>query len=109
MNLFSIPHVNIYLTLLGLLIIAFIFFLTTRSASPKTITKTPAKKTVLKSQDIKAIAGDDVMTTQLDLARAYIEMGKKQLAKKILAHVAQNGTSSQQQEAYELIALLEPA
>ena len=31
--------------------------------------------------DISAIAGDDVITTQLDLARAYIEADSMQLAK----------------------------
>jgi len=58
---------------------------------------------IITSQDIKAIAGDDVITTQLDLARAYIEIGKKKLAKKILDHVIQHGNSSQQQAAQYLM------
>ena len=54
---------------------------------------------IITSQDIRAIAGDDVLTTQLDLARAYIEIGKKKLAKKILDHVAQHGNLRQKQVA----------
>ncbi len=43
------------------------------------LTKPPL---IITSQDIKAIAGDNVITTQLDLARAYIEIGKKKIGKK---------------------------
>ena len=51
---------------------------------------------------IAAIAGDDVMATQLDLARAYIETGKKQSAKNILDHVIAKGNATQQVEAKHL-------
>ncbi|MCD6038873.1 MAG: hypothetical protein K0S27_273 [Gammaproteobacteria bacterium] len=67
---------------------------------PEPIKKVP---TLITSQDIKAIAGDDRMTTQLDLARAYIEIGKKKLAKKILDHVTQYGNLNQQQVAKQLM------
>lgn len=63
--------------------------------------------TVITSHDIKAIAGEDILSTQLDLARAYIEMDKKSLAKKILKHVLQNGNGHQQQEARQLMSALE--
>jgi FimV-like protein len=72
-------------------------------------TPLPEKKTkqkgphVITSHDINAIAGDDVLSTQLDLARAYIETGKLQLAKKILMYVIEKGSSSQQQEARHLL------
>lgn len=75
-------------------------------SQPPIKTETSSKITAansISSQDIKAIAGDDVMTTQLDLARAYIEMGKKQLAKKILQHVKDNGNSMQQDDAQQLM------
>ncbi len=64
-----------------------------------------AKKSaiIITSQDIRAIAGDDVLTTQLDLARAYIEIGKKKLAKKILDHVVQHGNLRQKQVAQHLM------
>jgi len=58
------------------------------------------------SQDIRAIAGDDVITTQLDLARAYIEIGKKKLAKKILDHVMEHGNVNQKLAAQQLMMAL---
>lgn len=70
------------------------------SSKPDTLKKSPI---IITSQDIKAIAGDDIITTQLDLARAYIEIGKKKLAKKILGHVTQHGNSTQQQAAQSLM------
>jgi FimV-like protein len=63
----------------------------------------PRSNYTVTSQDIKAIAGDDIMTTQLDLARAYIEMDKKPLAKKILEHVIEHGEMIQKTAARELI------
>jgi FimV-like protein len=73
-----------------------------------TPTPTPIQKStvVITSQDIKAIAGEDMMATQLDLARAYIEIGKVRLAKKILDHVAQHGNSGQQRVAHQLMTTL---
>lgn len=62
-----------------------------------------ATKLVITSSDISAIAGDDVMATQLDLARAYIETGRHLLAKKILDHVREHGNRLQQQEAHQLL------
>ena len=60
-------------------------------------------KLVVTSSDISAIAGDDVMATQLDLARAYVETGRHLLAKKILDHVREHGNRFQQDEAHELL------
>src|SRR5690606_34880802 len=60
-------------------------------------------KFVVTSSDISAIAGDDVMATQLDLARAYVETGRYALAKKILDHVREHGNHVQQQEADHLL------
>lgn len=62
--------------------------------------------TLITSHDIRAIAGDDIMSTQLDLARAYIELGKNKLAKKILEHVLQHGSFQNQSVAKELISHL---
>ncbi|VVC75863.1 hypothetical protein AQUSIP_11600 [Aquicella siphonis] len=53
--------------------------------------------------DLTAISGDDIIATQLDLARAYIESGKNDLAKTILHYVAEQGSASQQQEAQQLM------
>lgn len=70
-----------------------------------------AKEVSAKSADfhhdhIAAIAGEDVIATQLDLARAYIETGKKQSAKNMLDHVIAAGNMAQQNEAQLLKQLL---
>jgi pilus assembly protein FimV len=66
------------------------------------------EKTVLPdtASDVTAIAGDDPMATQLDLARAYIETGKKQFAKIILAAVIREGNAIHQEEAQRLLSTL---
>lgn len=56
--------------------------------------------------DFTAIAGDNVIATQLDLARAYLETGNNQLAKEILQMVMLKGNYSQQIEAKHLINIL---
>ncbi len=45
----------------------------------------------------------DEVTTKLDLARAYIDMGDNEGAKSILDEVVNEGTDQQQQEAQELL------
>ncbi len=67
----------------------------------------PVDKNILTitSHDLTAIAGDDVIATQLDLARAYIETGRNHLAKKMLQHVAAVGNAQQQHEAQQLLSL----
>ncbi len=54
---------------------------------------------MIKDEDLAAIAGEDLLATQMDLARAYRESGQKQLAKKILQQVLQQGSHTQQEEA----------
>jgi FimV-like protein len=53
-------------------------------------------------QHLSAIAGDDLITTQLDLARAYIETGRKKAAEPILAYIMKQGNAEQKQEAKQL-------
>lgn len=69
-------------------------------------TESKQQPITISSKDIHAIAGNDVVATQLDLARAYIETGRKQLAKKILQFTLEQGTSLQQEEANRLLNLL---
>lgn len=69
------------------------------------ILKLEKSPTPTSSQDIHAIAGDDVMATQLDLARAFLEMDKKALAMPILAEVKRHGNPLQKQEAQQLCEL----
>lgn len=56
--------------------------------------------------DISSIAGDDVISTQLDLARAYIETNNKHIAKKILKLVMNQGSKAQKEEARTLLGLI---
>lgn len=56
--------------------------------------------------DLMSIAGEDVIATQLDLAKAYIEMNQKSLAKPILDRILKSGNPQQQQEARQLIDIL---
>lgn len=75
-----------------------------KAAKPNT-SKTPRKsETTTSSSDINAIAGDDPVSTQLDLARAYIDSGKNQLAKIILESVAETGSNEHQEEAQRLLS-----
>lgn len=107
------PLFFIELTLAIVITLTGLFFFKKQQPAQITAVIPPPKSNALKklpiiitSQDIKAIAGDDIITTQLDLARAYMEIGKKKLAKKILDHVTQHGNSSQQQAAQHLMTNL---
>lgn len=55
--------------------------------------------------DLTAIAGEDVIATKLDLARAYIEADMNALAKQILDSVVKQGNKEQQEEAQRLLSL----
>lgn len=57
-------------------------------------------------EDFSAIAGDDVVVTQLDLARAYIETDKKLLAKQMLESVIAQGNAIQKNEAQRLLNII---
>lgn len=102
---------HLYLSLIAIFITITMLFLLlaffkTKKQTPLQQPSQPHSSIVITSQDIKAIAGENIMSTQLDLARAYIEMDKKSLAKKILNHVIEHGEPSQQQEAKELVGAL---
>lgn len=83
-------------------------FFTKPSASAAAINNNK-KEAVVNSEpfsDFTTIAGDDLISTQLDLARAYIETDKRQLAKSILDLVVKQGTKAQKDEAQELLSYL---
>ena len=63
------------------------------------IVETKKFEPVLPNHQIEAIAGNDLISTQLDLARAYIEMNKQILAKPILDEVVKQGNPTQRREA----------
>jgi FimV-like protein len=62
------------------------------------------KSFTISSKDIENVTGNDVLETQLDLARAYIETGRTALARNMLRNVAANGAPAQKQAAEELLA-----
>lgn len=55
------------------------------------------------TETMTPIAGDDVIATQLDLARAYLETGSAILAKTILKAVVKQGSATQREEAKRLL------
>lgn len=66
------------------------------------------KPTISTSSDFDAIAGDDVMATQLDLARAYVEADKSSLAVPILESIISQGSNEERQEAKRLLSTCHP-
>lgn len=62
-----------------------------------------SKTFTISSKDIETISGDNLLSTQLDLARAYLETDRKNLAKNILNNVLQQGSVEQRQEAERLL------
>ena len=82
-----------------------------KKAAPPVVTTTPPLKkinTIASHKDIAAIAGDDVAGTQLDLAKAYIEMDQKSHAKRILNDTLKQGNPAQQAAARQLLETLSP-
>jgi len=63
----------------------------------------PATAAFAHDTDINTIAGGDTVATQLDLARAYIEMDKKKMAKPILNSVLKTGNAQQKNIARRLL------
>jgi FimV-like protein len=106
-----IKHYQPLITSSGILLVTLLLLKIIRRKQQQSATlaanTTYQPKQTLSSKDIEMVAGDDVVTTQLDLARAYMEMGKKNLAKSILYHVSKQGQPDQQQEARRLISTLE--
>lgn len=58
------------------------------------------------NDDLSPIAGDDVFSTQLDLARAYLETNNKHLAQPILHLVVEQGSKTQAAEAKLLLSMI---
>jgi FimV-like protein len=57
-------------------------------------------------KDFNRIAGEDVISTQLDLAKAYIEMDKIKLAKDVLKQVIKQAKGDSKQAARQLMKTL---
>ncbi len=88
-------------------LVLFWFFSSTKHLKPSLPPQQLNKAFTISSKDIENIAGDNVLTTQLDLARAYIETDRKSLAKSILTNVLVQGSADQKQEAKRLLANLQ--
>jgi FimV-like protein len=63
-----------------------------------------ANKSSSKEPNYRCLAGEDIVTAKLDLARVYCDMGDKVSAKNILTSVLQEGNEKQQQTAKKLLA-----
>jgi FimV-like protein len=104
---FITSHVYILYPLLIAILISIIFSIISTHKKNKKTTITPQpSSSIISSQDIRAIAGEDMIATQLDLARAYIEVGNTQLAREILTQVVTHGNLAQNQEAEQLLLTL---
>ncbi len=94
--LLSVAAGSLFAFILGLY-----FIFRKKKIAPREVVSTTNK--LEEHDDVAAIAGDDLLATQLDLARAYIETGKIQAAKNILEQVLAQGDVVQQKEAKQLL------
>jgi len=78
----------------------------TATPKPRAVKNDTATAADESPADVTSIAGENIYSTQLDLARAYIETGKVSLAKKILTSVKAQGDAIQQQEAQQLLSTI---
>lgn len=97
--LLAIGFGSIFVFMLGV----FFIFKNTEKKSRKKSIQNFSQVTV--TTDFSSIAGEDIIATQLDLARAYIEADMQSLAKKILDSVVEQGNLAQQEEAQRLLRL----
>ncbi len=78
----------------------------TATPKPRAVKNYTSTATDESPADVTSIAGEDIYSTQLDLAKAYIETGKVSLATKILTSVKAQGNAIQQQEAQQLLSTI---
>lgn len=106
----TIAYLIITTVVLAITLIFFLMLILRRKATVRKkqtkLETTNKSALVITSHDIRAIAGEDMIATQLDLARAYIEIGRKQLAHSILDHTIKQGNLLQRQEAIKLLKTL---
>ena len=99
-------------TLLLVLLLLWSFFQAYQGGKPLVIARppqpknTPAKSFSISTKDIASVAGNDVLTTQLNLARAYIETGRQALAINMLNNIILHGNSEQQSESKRLLSTI---
>lgn len=110
-NLQIILYVTAIILLLTLLLGRFFpggkFLLTAKTIVAKKADKSTianSNKPSSKEPNYRCLAGEDIVTAKLDLARAYCDMDDKVSAKNILTSVLQEGNEKQQQTAKKLLA-----
>lgn len=98
--LFAVSASCISVFLLG------IYFILRQNFNGTTDASSQRSQGTLENVDVNAIAGDDLIATQLDLAKAFIESGKEQFARKILQNIIEDGSDQQQRQARTLLTQL---
>ena len=95
-----------YMIITTILVVALLLVISLRkrNTTAETLEDTNTIAPRATTKDINAIAGEDIIATQLDLAKAYIEMNQKKLANRILQQALKQGSAIQQQEARQLLA-----
>lgn len=68
--------------------------------------KNPSSTDAFTAKDFDRIAGEDIPSTQLDLAKAYIEMNQKKQAKMILKQVIKQAQGQLRLDAKQLMKTL---
>jgi FimV-like protein len=97
---FSLNH----MAMISTVIFAIIFLLLLMRIKNKLSPNKMAPDTAIEGLD--AIAGDDALDTQLDLAQAYLASDRVDDAKALLGSILRQGTSVQQAEARRLLQSL---
>lgn len=106
-RLLFLHHTMLFACALILFLVLLMRLVRVRSQSiHKPLKKTSPPSNFLQSYDVEGIAGDNPISTKLDLARAYIEMDKIHLAKNILYQVKKQGTPAQKNQAKRLLSSL---
>jgi FimV-like protein len=95
------PRMNYILLTLIFLLLVLLLALSRKKTPLRTSSLSQLAET-----ELRAIAGDDVISSQLDLAKAYIEMNQKKIARDMLDSVIKKGSSHQQDAARLLIQSL---
>jgi FimV-like protein len=91
---------------IGLVCILLITYLFSNSRRQKEIAETSQIEESSESLEPVNFPGEDPLASQLDLARAYMDMGKLNLAQQILNKVLLEGDESQQAIAKRLLTEL---
>lgn len=112
LNLFLQTYMDLFFIIFSIFISLFICgtYLIFRMQTRINISPQIQSEKILKSHepitDYSAISGHDIEETQLDLARAYLEASKPDLAKRILQRLLANPNLKCQREAKLLLEQL---